>query len=107
MELVTSILKFSTSGCVLLLVGFLIGWFVVALVKNAFLPTNQQTRTVEKVDIIEGGSIVEQQRSGRELNRLAEVEIPRRPLSFEEQLNLRSILDSGNENVKVVSHSDK
>ena len=55
------------------------------------------------MDIIEGGSIVEQQKYGRERWRRAEVEIPTRPLNYEEELNLRSILESGNENVTITT----
>ena len=103
MELVNPILNYLVVGFVLLLGG----WFFIVLLKNALSPSKRSLRSVEKVSIVEGGSIVEQQRYGRERNRQVIVEIPSRPLCYEEQLNLRSILDSGNENVKVVSRSDK
>lgn len=55
----------------------------------------------EQVDLIEAGSIVEQQKTGRELWRRVEVQIPDRPLCFEEELNLQSILRSNSENVRI------
>jgi len=51
--------------------------------------------------LIEAGSIVEQQKTGRELWRRVEVQIPDRPLCFEEELNLQSILRSNSENVRI------
>jgi hypothetical protein len=60
-----------------------------------------QTRDIETVDLIEGASIVNQQRFGRERWRSAEVEIPSRPLAFEEQLALKTIQAAKNENVKI------
>ena len=87
--------------CLAALAVVLILWMVFNLIILSFLTSGN--REVEQVDIIEGGSIVEQQRWGRERWRRAEVETPTRPLSYEEELNLRSILESGNGNVKVVT----
>lgn len=56
---------------------------------------------VETVDIIEGAGVVEQQRSGRELWRRVVVQVPNRPLSYEEELNLETAMDDGNPNVEV------
>ena len=67
------------------------------------LDNKDRSQEVEQVDIIEGGSFVEQQRYGRERWRRAEVEIPTRPLNYEEELNLRSILESGNGNVTIAT----
>ncbi len=75
-------------------------WLLAALLGHAF-GSSKPDRKVENVSIIEGGCIVEQQRLSRELWRIAEVEIPNRPLTFREELNLRSILESDNKNVKV------
>lgn len=71
------------------------------------LGSNSPEPEIEEVDIVEGGSIVEQQRYGRERNRRAEVEIPIRPLNYEEELNLRSILESGNPNVIVIGNDEE
>ena len=76
-------------------------WLFIALIGHN-LNNKDYSQEVEQVDIIEGGCIVEQQRCGRERCRRAEVKIPTRPLSYEEELNLRSILESGNGNVKIV-----
>ena len=78
----------------------LILWLLVALLWHAF-GSSKSDRKVERVDIIEGGCIVEQQSTGRELWRRAEVEIPTRPLTFREELNLRSIRESDNRNVNL------
>ena len=75
-------------------------WLFISLLRHD-LGSNNPEHEIERVDIIEGGSIVEQQRYGRERWVLAEFEIPIRSLSYEEELNLRSILESGNGNVKV------
>ena len=86
-----------------LLIAIVIGlllWLFISLIGHN-LGSSDQEPEIEQVDIIEGGSIVEQQRYGRERNRRAEVEIPSRPLSYAEELNLRSILTSGNENVRI------
>jgi len=77
-------------------------WLFIALIGHN-LDKKDRSQEVEQVDIIEGGSIVEQQRCGRERWRRAEVEIPTRPLSYEEELNLRSILESGNGNVTIAT----
>ena len=87
-----------------LLIAITIGlvlWIFISLVGHTMARGSSQE--VESVDIIEGGSIVEQQRYGRERWRQVEVEIPSRSLSYEEQLNLRSILESGNENVRITT----
>lgn len=94
-----------------LLGAVLILWFALILIVNTISPRRPRSfdlmergrydRKVEKIDIIEGGSIVNQQAHGREMWRRAEVEIPDRPLTFDEELNLRSIIESGNGNVRV------
>ena len=87
---------------VIAIIATLLLWLLISLIRH-----NQGSRSssqeIEQVDIIEGGSIVEQQKYGRERWRRAEVEIPSRPLCYEEELNLRSILESGNKNVKIVT----
>ncbi len=86
-----------------LLIAIVIGlllWLFISLVGHN-LGSNNPEPEIERVDIIEGGSIVEQQKYGLERNRRAEVEIPTRTLSYAEELNLRSILESGNENVII------
>ena len=92
--------------CLAALAIVLILWmlFNLLIAISIFDPS---VRKVEQVDIIEGGSIVEQQRWGRERWRHVEVEIPTRPLSYEEDLNLRSILESGNGNVRVVGNDEE
>ena len=84
----------------IILAATLFLWLLVALLRHAF-GSNKPDRKVERVGIVEGGCIVEQQRHGRELWRKAEVEIPNRPLTFREELNLRSIQESDNENVNL------
>lgn len=86
------------------LTAALLLWLFISLIGHN-LGSNTEPK-IEQVDIIEGGSIVEQQKYGRERNRRAEVEIPARPLSYAEELNLRSILDSGNENVIVIGNDE-
>ena len=82
-----------------IVIGLLLLLFI-SLVRHNFGSSDQEPE-IETVDIIEGGSIVEQQKYGRERWRLAEVEIPARSLSYAEELNLRSILESGNPNVTI------
>ena len=77
-------------------------WLFIALIGHN-LDKKVRSQEIEKVDIIEGGCIVEQQRCGRERWRRVEVEIPTRPLSYEEELYLRSILESGNGNVTITT----
>ena len=77
-------------------------WLFIALIGHN-LDNKAHSQELEQVDIIEGGSNVEQQRCGRERWRRVEVEIPTRPLSYEEELNLRSILESGNGNVTIAT----
>lgn len=60
-----------------------------------------QTRDIETVDLLEGAAVVEQQRLGRERSRQVEVEIPSRPLIFEEQMALVAIIAAKNKNVKI------
>ena len=84
---------------VILAVIFILG-MIILLVAHSFLGSTGKVsigwayRDVEKVGIIEGACIVEQQRSGREKWRRAEVKIPNRDLTFEEMLNLKSIQES-------------
>ena len=92
-----------------LLVAITIGlilWLFIALIRHS-LDNKNHSREIEQVDIIEGGCIVEQQRCGRERWRRVEVEIPTRPLSYEEELNLRSILENGNENVTIKDNENE
>lgn len=56
---------------------------------------------MEQVDLLEGAAIIEQQRVGRERWRQAEVELPARPLTMEEQLSLESIQAARNPKVKI------
>ncbi len=88
-----------------IVIGLLL-WLFISLIRHN-LESSAQEPEIETVDIVEGGSIVEQQRYGRERWRRAEVEIPTRPLSYEEELNLRSILYSGNENVIVIGNDEE
>jgi hypothetical protein len=77
-------------------------WFGITLARQAFWPAAWlESSQVEVVDLIEGGCIVEQQRAGRERWRRAVVGLPTRPLTFEEQLNLRSIQETQNPNVRI------
>ena len=85
-------------------IGFVLLLFI-SMLRHEFGSSDQEPE-IEHVDIIEGGSIVEQQKYSRERWRRAEVEIPARPLCYEEELNLKSILDSGNENVRVVGNAE-
>ena len=87
------------------IIAGLVLWLFISLLRYD-LGSNYPETEIEQVDIVEGGSIVEQQRYGRERWRRAEVEIPTRPLSYAEELNLRSILNSGNENVIVIGNDD-
>ena len=87
---------------VIAICAVLILWLLIALIGHD-LGHKDHSQEIEKVDIIEGGCIVEQQRCGRERWRRVEVEIPTRPLSYEEELNLRSILESGNGNVTITT----
>ena len=64
-------------------------------------PRRFEIERMEQVDLIEGGSLVEQQKNGRERWRRAEVDLPARPLTFEEQLNLASIQRAKNQNVRI------
>ncbi len=81
--------------------GFLLLWLVVILLGHLSRSGNRSRRFMENVDIVEGGSVVEQQKSGRELWRRVRVKIPDRPLCYEEQLNLASIRESENPNVQI------
>lgn len=81
--------------------GLLFLWLVVVLLGHISRSGNGSRRFVENVDIVEGGSVVEQQKSGRELWRRVRVKIPDRPLCYEEQLNLASIRESENPNVQI------
>ena len=80
----------------------LLFWLLISLIGHN-LDNKAHSQEVEQVDIIEGGCIVEQLRCGRERWRRVEVEIPTRPLCYEEELNLRSILESGNGNVTIAT----
>lgn len=73
---------------------------IVVLVRNIFSPGRSDPEW-EIVDIIEGGSIVEQQKHGRERWRKVVVIVSDRPLTFEERLNLASIKKSKNPNVQI------
>ena len=75
-------------------------WLLAVLLGHVFGSSNTE-RKVEKVDIIEGGCIVEQQRHGHERGRRAVAVVPNRPLDFSEELNLKSIIKSGNPNVTI------
>jgi hypothetical protein len=78
-----------------------LAWFTWRLAKHAFGSETRDPEPVETVDIMEAAGIVEQQRFGRESWRRAEVDLPARPLSFEEQLALDSIQDAMSPNVRI------
>jgi len=87
--------------------GFVVAFLIVAPVVwlfyvLAFRPAREfEIERMEQVDLIEGGSLVEQQKNGRERWRQAEVELPARPLTFEERLNLDSIQRAKNPRVRI------
>ena len=81
--------------------GLLLLCLVVVLLGHISRSGNRSRRFMENVDIVEGGSVVEQQKSGRELWRRVRVKIPDRPLGYEEELNLRSIRRSENPHVRI------
>ena len=85
---------------VVLAAGALI-WFAARLTYLAFWPGPRSQSQVETVDIMEAAGIVEQQRFGRVRWRRAIVQVPARPLCFEEQINLETIEASNNPNVEV------
>ena len=80
--------------------GLLILGLILVLLGHLFRSGNGSRRFMENVDIVEGGSVVEQQKSGRELWRRVRVKIPDRSLCYEEELNLRSIRKSENPNIQ-------
>lgn len=83
------------------LVGLVVG-AVVYLFWIMVKPRSEfEIQGMEQVDLIEGSSIVEQQKWGRERWRQAEVELPSRPLTFEEQQALDTIQTSGSQQVKI------
>ena len=88
-------------GIILVVVaGLLLLCLVVVLLGHISRSGNGSRRFVENVDIVGGGSVIEQQKSGRELWRRVRVKIPDRSLCYEEELNLRSIRKSENPNIQ-------
>ena len=61
----------------------------------------QDIRKVEYVDIMEAAAVVEQQSTGRELWRKVQIKWPRRPLTWDEEANLDTIIKARNPNVKL------
>lgn len=81
-------------------IGLFLGFILLLLVHSRGIKIKMDSGS-EYVDIIEGASILDQQRTGRELNRKVKVIIPSRPLSFDEQINLRTIQEGDNQNVSA------
>lgn len=87
------------------LVGLcLIGLLGMGLVLTSRVREDDRWRIrvqVEQVDLVEGASIVEQHKSGRERWRSAEVIIPKRVLTFEERMALDRIQGSRDPQVRI------
>lgn len=81
-------------------------WFLWIMARHAFGPNVMTNVKTEYVDLIEGSSIVEQQKMGRERWRRVNVYLPTRELFFEEQLALDTIQEAKNPNVRITTRPE-